>query len=192
MGGNSKTAMIAAISPADYEETLSTLRYADQAKKIKNKAVVNEDPNAKLVRELKEELEMLRGEFIVIRRGSIAMSDNGSPTTARVAGSSGEDTFDISIPAEKQKVTYKAKDGTIKTVTKAELQEQMEASEKLMQSLNETWEEKMAKTREIHKERERALEELGITVDKGAVGVHTPKKMPHIVNLVSFVIRYHV
>ena len=61
LGGNSKTAMIAAIAPADYEETLSTRRYADQAKKIKNKAVVNEDPNAKLVRELKEELEMLRG-----------------------------------------------------------------------------------------------------------------------------------
>ena len=64
LGGNSKTAMIAAISPADYEETLSTLRYADQAKKIKNKAVVNEDPNAKLVRELKEELEMLRGTLM--------------------------------------------------------------------------------------------------------------------------------
>lgn len=61
LGGNSKTAMIAAIAPADYEETLSTLRYADQAKKIKNKATVNEDPNAKLVRELKEELEVLRG-----------------------------------------------------------------------------------------------------------------------------------
>jgi len=58
--------MIAAISPADYEETLSTLRYADQAKKIKNKAVVNEDPNAKLVRELKEELEMLRGAFFLV------------------------------------------------------------------------------------------------------------------------------
>ena len=59
--------MIAAISPADvqYEETLSTLRYADQAKKIKNKAVINEDPNAKLVRELKEELEMFRGMFCV-------------------------------------------------------------------------------------------------------------------------------
>ena len=57
--------MIAAISPADYDETLSTLRYADQAKKIKNKAVINEDPNAKLVRELKEELEMLRGLFIL-------------------------------------------------------------------------------------------------------------------------------
>lgn len=56
--------MIAAIAPADYEETLSTLRYADQAKKIKNKAVVNEDPNAKLVRELKEELEVLRGTLL--------------------------------------------------------------------------------------------------------------------------------
>lgn len=66
LGGNSKTAMIAAISPADYEETLSTLRYADQAKKIKNKAVVNEDPNAKLVRELKEELEMLRGMIVFL------------------------------------------------------------------------------------------------------------------------------
>ena len=58
--------MIAAISPADYEETLSTLRYADQAKKIKNKAKVNEDPNAKLVRELKEELEILRGMYGII------------------------------------------------------------------------------------------------------------------------------
>ena len=55
--------MIAAISPADYEETLSTLRYADQAKKIKNKAVVNEDLNAKLIRELEEELELIRGNL---------------------------------------------------------------------------------------------------------------------------------
>ncbi|KAH0839542.1 hypothetical protein J3R83DRAFT_428 [Lanmaoa asiatica] len=156
LGGNSKTAMIAAISPADYEETLSTLRYADQAKKIKNKAVVNEDPNAKLVRELKEELELLR---------------------ARVASSSGEDTFDPHIPPEKQKVTYQTKDGKIKTVTKAELQEQMETSEKLMQSLNETWEEKLVRTQEVQKEREKALEELGITVEKNLVGVHTPKKV---------------
>ena len=71
LGGNSKTAMVAAISPADYDETLSTLRYADQAKKIKNKAVINEDPNAKLVRELKEELEVLRGKSFVYPRPGI-------------------------------------------------------------------------------------------------------------------------
>jgi kinesin family protein 1 len=77
-----------------------------------------------------------------------------------------------------------AKDGTVKTVTKAELQEQLETSEKLMQSLNETWEEKMVKTQAVQKEREAALEELGITVGKDHVGVHTPKRMPHLVNLV--------
>lgn len=43
LGGNSKTAMVACISPTDYEETLSTLRYADQAKKIRTKAHVNQD-----------------------------------------------------------------------------------------------------------------------------------------------------
>ncbi|KAG1084290.1 hypothetical protein G6F42_021852 [Rhizopus arrhizus] len=65
LGGNSKTAMIAAISPADYDETLSTLRYADQAKRIKNKAIVNEDPNARLIRELKEELQALRDTLMI-------------------------------------------------------------------------------------------------------------------------------
>lgn len=43
LGGNSKTAMIACIAPADYDETLSTLRYADQAKRIRTKAIVNQD-----------------------------------------------------------------------------------------------------------------------------------------------------
>jgi len=52
---NSKTVMIAALSPADinYDETLSTLRYADRAKHIKTKAVVNENPIDMLIRELK-------------------------------------------------------------------------------------------------------------------------------------------
>ena len=81
------------------------------------------------------------------------------------------------IPAAMQKVTYQAKDGTVKTVTKAELQDQLESSEKLMQSLNETWEQKMTRTQEIQQEREKALEELGITVEKNNIGVHTPKKV---------------
>ncbi|CAH8870415.1 unnamed protein product [Trichobilharzia szidati] len=62
LGGNSKTVMIAAISPADinYEETLSTLRYADRAKQIKNKALINEDPMESLIRQLKAENERLK------------------------------------------------------------------------------------------------------------------------------------
>jgi kinesin family protein 13 len=54
LGGNSKTVMVATISPAadNYEETMSTLRYADRAKRIVNHAIVNEDPNAKVCSQL--------------------------------------------------------------------------------------------------------------------------------------------
>ena len=59
LGGNSKTLMICAISPAsdNFDETLSTLRYADAAKKIKCKAVINESATDKLIRELNAENE---------------------------------------------------------------------------------------------------------------------------------------
>ena len=62
LGGNSKTVMICALSPAsiNYEETLSTLRYADRAKKIQNKAVINESQHDKVVRLLKEENDDLK------------------------------------------------------------------------------------------------------------------------------------
>lgn len=57
--------MISTISPShdNYEETLSTLRYADRAKRIVNNAVVNEDPNTKLIRDLRDEVENLKREL---------------------------------------------------------------------------------------------------------------------------------
>ncbi|RKF73571.1 hypothetical protein GcM1_243046 [Golovinomyces cichoracearum] len=167
LGGNSMTAMIAAISPADinFDETLSTLRYADSAKRIKNHAVVNEDANARMIRELKEELVALRSKL----SGGV--------------GRSNEESYSDDIPFDKQIVSITQSDGTIKKVSKAEIAEQLSQSEKLYLDLNQTWEEKLAKTEEIHKEREAALEELGISIEKGFVGLHTPKKMPHLVNL---------
>lgn len=62
LGGNSKTIMICAISPSasNYEESLSTLRYADRAKKIVNKAIINETAQDKVIRELREENEELK------------------------------------------------------------------------------------------------------------------------------------
>nr|CAD7588873.1 unnamed protein product [Timema genevievae] len=92
LGGNSKTAMIAAISPADinYDETLSTLRYADRAKQIVCKAVVNEDANAKLIRELKEEIcrlrDLLKAEGIEMQQGMYCL------TNIREGGPDPEDT----------------------------------------------------------------------------------------------------
>ena len=172
LGGNSLTAMIAAISPADinFEETLSTLRYADSAKRIKNHAVVNEDPNARMIRELKEELAQLRAK----------LSGGGG---AVGVGMPAEEQYAPDTPLEKQFVSITGPDGNLKRVSKAEIAEQLSQSEKLYSSLNQTWEEKLQTTERIHKEREAALEELGISIEKGNVGLSTPKKMPHLVNL---------
>lgn len=80
LGGNSKTIMICAISPAsmNFEESLSTLRYADRAKKIQNKAVINESPQDKLIRELKAENEKLKQ---MLKQ----MTSGGSISQAQVA-----------------------------------------------------------------------------------------------------------
>lgn len=69
LGGNSRTIMVATVSPAadNYAETLSTLRYADRAKRIVNHAVINEDPNAKIIRELRKEVEELRQQLVQLK-----------------------------------------------------------------------------------------------------------------------------
>ncbi|XP_005189382.2 chromosome-associated kinesin KIF4 isoform X1 [Musca domestica] len=66
LGGNSVTLMIACVSPADYNvaETLSTLRYADRARKIKNKPIVNQDPHAAEINRLKGIIQKLRLELL--------------------------------------------------------------------------------------------------------------------------------
>ncbi|ORC86268.1 putative kinesin K39, partial [Trypanosoma theileri] len=65
LGGNSKTFMIATISPSvmNYEETLSTLRYASRARDIVNVTKVNEDPRARRIRELEEQMEQMRRDI---------------------------------------------------------------------------------------------------------------------------------
>ena len=62
LGGNTKTLMIAALSPANYnyEETMSTLRYANRAKQIKNKPKVNEDPKDALLKQYEGEIKQLK------------------------------------------------------------------------------------------------------------------------------------
>ena len=64
MGGNSHTIMIACVSPADsnVDETVSTLRYADRARQIKNKPVVNRDEKDELVARLRQEIKELRAQ----------------------------------------------------------------------------------------------------------------------------------
>ncbi|XP_059057843.1 kinesin-like protein unc-104 [Achroia grisella] len=183
LGGNSKTAMIAAISPADinFDETLSTLRYADRAKQIVCKAIVNEDANAKLIRELKEEIlklrELLKAEGIEVEEGPdgrVVYEKKEPPTT--------EATSPIRKKSEAEVLSPKLSRAA--TTIAEEAVDQLQASEKLIAELNETWEEKLKRTEQIRVQREAVFAEMGVAVKEGiTVGVYSPKKTPHLVNL---------
>ncbi|KAG8034817.1 hypothetical protein G9C98_007893 [Cotesia typhae] len=89
LGGNSKTVMVATISPAadNYEETLSTLRYADRAKRIVNHAVVNEDPNARIIRELRQEVEALKEMLLHATGQGLAVGQRRTDITEKISES---------------------------------------------------------------------------------------------------------
>ncbi|XP_033894315.2 kinesin-like protein KIF1A isoform X21 [Acipenser ruthenus] len=179
LGGNSRTAMVAALSPADinYDETLSTLRYADRAKQIRCNAVINEDPNNRLVRELKEEVSRLKdlllsqglGDIIAMANATTGMSP--SPSLSTLSSRAG------SINSLHDRIMFSP--GSEEAI------ERLKETEKIIAELNETWEEKLRRTEAIRMEREALLAEMGVAMreDGGTVGVFSPKKTPHLVNL---------
>uniref|UniRef100_A0A4X1UVS3 Kinesin motor domain-containing protein n=1 Tax=Sus scrofa TaxID=9823 RepID=A0A4X1UVS3_PIG len=195
LGGNSRTAMIAALSPADinYEETLSTLRYADRTKQIRCNAVINEDPNARLIRELQEEVARLR-ELLV------AQGLSGSPGGALPAVSSPPAPASPSSPsAHNGELELPFSPSSEPQIGPEEAMERLQETEKIIAELNETWEEKLRKTEALRMEREALLAEMGVAVreDGGTVGVFSPKKTPHLVNLnedplMSECLLYHI
>lgn len=77
--------MVACLSPADnnYDETLSTLRYANRAKNIKNKPKINEDPKDAMLREYQAEIDrlkaMLRGDIPVQVEGGLRLQWSSLP-----------------------------------------------------------------------------------------------------------------
>ncbi|XP_070345328.1 kinesin-like protein KIF1A isoform X24 [Equus asinus] len=179
LGGNSRTAMVAALSPADinYDETLSTLRYADRAKQIRCNAVINEDPNNKLIRELKDEVTRLRDLLYAQGLGDITDMTNAlvgmSPSSSLSALSSRA----ASVSSLHERILFAP--GSEEAI------ERLKETEKIIAELNETWEEKLRRTEAIRMEREALLAEMGVAMreDGGTLGVFSPKKTPHLVNL---------
>jgi len=151
-----------------------------------NKAVVNEDPNAKLIRELKSELEQLRGLSFIFFFFFFFSSFLFLPFVLRILNS-----FPIKAqlmnggrPTEEQLTRWAGSD--TKAPPEKIVADQIQASEKLMAELNQSWEQKIERTKEIQKTREAALEEMGIAVkegERGAIGLSTPQKLPHLINL---------
>ncbi|XP_075935421.1 kinesin-like protein KIF1A isoform X1 [Anarhichas minor] len=192
LGGNSRTTMVAALSPADinYDETLSTLRYADRAKQIHCNAVINEDPNNRLVRELKEEVSRLKdllfsqglGDIIDTFRGSGADIE-GLKLTNAMTGMSPSPS--LSVLSSRAGSIASLHDRIMFSPGSEEAIERLKETEKIIAELNETWEEKLRRTEAIRMEREALLAEMGVAMreDGGTVGVFSPKKTPHLVNL---------
>ncbi|XP_019474542.1 kinesin-like protein KIF1A isoform X3 [Meleagris gallopavo] len=204
LGGNSRTAMVAALSPADinYDETLSTLRYADRAKQIRCNAVINEDPNNKLIRELKDEVARLRdllyaqglGDIIdnvsdfENNNGTIGTElsqrhDNLSTVTNAIAGISPSSS--LSALSSRAASVASLHERIMFAPGSEEAIERLKETEKIIAELNETWEEKLRRTEAIRMEREALLAEMGVAMreDGGTLGVFSPKKTPHLVNL---------
>ncbi|NXJ06620.1 KIF1B protein, partial [Odontophorus gujanensis] len=213
LGGNSRTAMVAALSPADinYDETLSTLRYADRAKQIRCNAVINEDPNNKLIRELKDEVARLRdllyaqglGDIIDTHpaaggskyvsdfennNGTIGAElsqrhDNLSTVTNAIAGISPSSS--LSALSSRAASVASLHERIMFAPGSEEAIERLKETEKIIAELNETWEEKLRRTEAIRMEREALLAEMGVAMreDGGTLGVFSPKKTPHLVNL---------
>ncbi|KAM9855644.1 kinesin-like protein KIF1B [Aulostomus maculatus] len=219
LGGNSRTAMVAALSPADinYDETLSTLRYADRAKNIKCNAVINEDPNNKLVRDLKDEVarlkELLRaqglGDILDIdpmgddypgsgvkclkdiqnnKNRYLIASENQRPghfSTAPIGSLTASPSSGSLCSQGGLQSATSIQERIMSTPGGEEAIERLKESEKIIAELNETWEEKLRKTEAIRMEREALLAEMGVAIreDGGTLGVFSPKKTPHLVNL---------
>ncbi|VDN26369.1 unnamed protein product [Cylicostephanus goldi] len=144
LGGNSKTAMIAALSPADinFDETLSTLRCCQRRSECET------HPRA--------------------QGGGDYEAQHLSTNTCSSSLLLGQQT---SWNPRRERYRH--------------CRRCSQASEKLIAELHETWEEKLRKTDEIRKQREEELREMGLATaqDGSTLGVFSPKKLPHLVNL---------
>ncbi|XP_028746495.1 kinesin-like protein KIF1A isoform X13 [Peromyscus leucopus] len=188
LGGNSRTAMVAALSPADinYDETLSTLRYADRAKQIRCNAIINEDPNNKLIRELKDEVTRLRDLLYAQGLGDITDTNTvpgGPKLTNALVGMSPSSS--LSALSSRAASVSSLHERILFAPGSEEAIERLKETEKIIAELNETWEEKLRRTEAIRMEREALLAEMGVAMreDGGTLGVFSPKKTPHLVNL---------
>ncbi|XP_063233864.1 kinesin-like protein KIF3A [Bacillus rossius redtenbacheri] len=108
LGGNSKTVMCANIGPADYnyDETISTLRYANRAKNITNRARVNEDPKDALLRQFQSEIEDLRRQL-----EDAGLSAHGNDDGSEPELSDSEDVEEEAAKGRKRKTRRKSSQG---------------------------------------------------------------------------------
>ena len=147
LGGNTKTVMIAALGPADYniDESMSTLRYASRAKHIQNKPRINEDPKDAMIREFHDEITRLREQLAQLSGGKLNMNNPAGmpvdPNTGEAAGPN------VVVAVDEEKM--------------AQMQDALEKDKKAIRKQFEKERAKLeAQTAITEEEREKLLSEL--------------------------------
>eukprot|EP00040_Diaphanoeca_grandis_P032706 m.198902 g.198902 ORF g.198902 m.198902 type:complete len:1075 (-) comp32712_c0_seq1:40-3264(-) len=173
LGGNSKTIMLAALSPADvnYGETLSTLHYANRAKNIVNKAMINEDENVRIIKELRGEIlklkELLGGDEAINK-----LTNEREAAQARLDAATTEEDKAL---AEKDLEQANAALNRVEDRSQAQAANLRQA-ENMMSSLTDAWKEKWQGQTKMMEERALDVKESGkaLTIDS---------QRPHLVSL---------
>ncbi len=149
LGGNTKTVMCANAGPAEYnyDETISTLRYANRAKNIKNKPKINEDPKDAMLREYQEEISRLKAQLMGMDGGAsgTVVLDGKEVDIASIKGGVSEEALqELREQADKEKAEIKAR-------AEQDMQQ-------LMQQQNQTEEERQALREKLEKESKARVE----------------------------------
>lgn len=181
LGGNSKTVMIANIGPANknHEETVTTLRYADRAKQIKNKPKINEDPKDSMIRQYQEELAKLKEELAMAIGGNINPNNQGTEFKYTDENGNVIQTYVDKEKLKEMELKFKQ--------DKLEMEQELEnEKKKIVESKNTAEDEKINLLEKLkkkqndkekkQKKKEEILKKLKIFEDKFIIGEETEKK----------------
>ncbi|CAD8188504.1 unnamed protein product [Paramecium octaurelia] len=148
LGGNTKTVMITALSPADYnyDETLSSLRYASRAKMIKNQPKINEDPKDALLKQQADEISKLKEQLSKLHKnGGVGGSEKEIQNN-----SNANQSFYANLKKQQE-------DLEIEKIKTDEVQKELE---KLKQDNERLMKERMEKEEQMSRQKQRELEQL--------------------------------
>lgn len=159
LGGNSKTVMLATISPASLhlDETLATLRYACQARSIVNRVKVNEDPNDRQIRELRAEVERLQALQQDYERQKIH-----------------------SVQAPPRKIIIETIDVGVDENEKETLRQQLRETEQELIKAQKSWRDRLKEAENLRRNEMRLLQQNGLALE-----LSVAQKQPCLINLAT-------
>ncbi|XP_053404539.1 uncharacterized protein LOC123566392 isoform X3 [Mercenaria mercenaria] len=176
LGGNSKTIMIATITPASqyYSESISTLRYAQRAKNIINKPRINEDTNVALIRELRREIERLHGMLANAQMPATQLGPNYLP---------GDIVY--FVPSlHRGPDDPENQGGNLITLPESEdsiIAEKLHENEEMAKQLTQSWMCKWSSTHDIMKESDLSIR--GLPNRSSSMGVMIDSQLPYLVGM---------